>query len=138
MPPPPPGGGAPGWGGCEALLNGTLDVARRTTQLLNAHGKVPLFANPAYFARPPDRRIWLDEARLVDGVAGERNVYKRRAKEPLYTRPRSTHLSGAGCSLRDRRAEEPPAPGTPQLRPTCRPSSAASSRSSRARSTATT
>lgn len=45
-------------------------------------------------------RVWLprqshgelDEARLVDGVAGERNVYKRRAKEPLCTRPRSTQL----------------------------------------------
>jgi hypothetical protein len=66
----PPGGGAPGWGGCEALLNGTLDVARRTTQLLNAHGKVPLFANPAYFARPPKSKIWLDEARLVASLQG--------------------------------------------------------------------
>jgi len=33
-------GGAVRWDGCEALLNGTLDVLRRSTQLLNSRGKV--------------------------------------------------------------------------------------------------
>ena len=54
-------GGAVRWDGCEALLNGTLDVLRRSTQLLNSRGKVPLLANPASFARPPGQKIWLDE-----------------------------------------------------------------------------
>ena len=115
-------GGAVGWGGCEALLNGTLDVLRRTTQLLNSRGKVmllaaprcssptprslfhplappdlltpltlsephaqepaapclqaatlvlqvPLFANPASFARPPGQKIWLDEVRPMSSYA---------------------------------------------------------------------
>jgi len=65
-------GGAVTWSGCEALLNGTLDVARRTAELLNAHGKVPMLANPASFARPRGRHIWLDEARLVKAMAGLR------------------------------------------------------------------
>jgi len=65
-------GGPPGWGGCEVLLNGTLEVARRTAALLNAHGKLPIFANPASFARPPNRHIWLDEARLVGAMRGLR------------------------------------------------------------------
>ena len=39
-------GGAVGWGGCEALLNGTLDVLRRTTQLLNSRGKVRHLVTP--------------------------------------------------------------------------------------------
>jgi len=67
---PPAGGGDVGWGGCEVLLNGTLDVARRTAALLNAHGKVPMFANPASFERPPKQKIWLDEARLVAALRG--------------------------------------------------------------------
>ena len=61
----PRGGAAPGWGGCEALLNGTLDVATRTTALLNAHGKVPMFANPGSFIKPAKQHIWMDEARIV-------------------------------------------------------------------------
>jgi hypothetical protein len=66
----PPNGSAPVWTGCEALLNGTLDVARRTAALLNSHGKVPMFANPASFARPPNRKIWLDESRLSRALDG--------------------------------------------------------------------
>ena len=30
--------------------------------------QVPLFANPASFARPPGQRIWLDEARPMSSV----------------------------------------------------------------------
>jgi len=45
-------GGAVGWGGCEALLNGTLDVLRRTTQLLNLRGKVRLLATPLPLSSP--------------------------------------------------------------------------------------
>jgi len=66
----PAGGGAVGWSGCEALINGTLTVARRATELLNAHGKLPMFANPASFVRPAKRQIWLDEARLVRALDG--------------------------------------------------------------------
>jgi hypothetical protein len=69
----PPAGNASapvGWGGCEALLNGTLDVARRTAELLNQHGKVPIFANPASFVRPPKQKIWMDEARLTKALYG--------------------------------------------------------------------
>jgi len=59
-----------GGSGCEALLNGTLDTARRTALLLNAHNKVPMFANPATFVKPPKQNIWLDEARLVKAMDG--------------------------------------------------------------------
>lgn len=45
-------GGAVGWGGCEALLNGTLDVLRRTTQLLNSRGKVRLAGSSLLLADP--------------------------------------------------------------------------------------
>jgi len=56
--------------GCEALLAGTLDVARRTAELLNQHGKVPMFANPGYFENRNERNIWLNESRLVDALLG--------------------------------------------------------------------
>ena len=52
----PASGGAVVWGGCEALLNGTLDVAHRSARLLNAHGKAPMFANVGSFAKPARRR----------------------------------------------------------------------------------
>ena len=45
-------GGAVGWGGCEALLNGTLDVLRRTTQLPNSRGKVRLAGSSLLLADP--------------------------------------------------------------------------------------
>ena len=58
--------------GCGVLVDGSLEVAARTTELLNAHGKVPMFANPGYFGRPmsPTQKIWLDEARLVQALEG--------------------------------------------------------------------
>merc|ERR1719149_395906 len=45
-------GSAPGTNGCDALLDGTIDVAVRTATLLNAHGKVPMYANVGTFERP--------------------------------------------------------------------------------------
>lgn len=59
-----------GGAGCEALLEGTLDVARRSAELLNAHGKVPMFSNAASFVQPSQQKIWLDEARLVERLNG--------------------------------------------------------------------
>eukprot|EP00729_Bicosta_minor_P018500 gene18500-9830_t len=56
--------------GCEALLNGTIDLARRIAVKLNAGGKVAMFSNPATFANPTKAPIWLDEQRLVDGLKG--------------------------------------------------------------------
>ena len=45
-------GNPPDYSGCEVLINGTLDVAKRTTELLNKHGKIPMLANPGYFEQP--------------------------------------------------------------------------------------
>ena len=56
--------------GCEALLNGTLDLARRVAVALNEAGKVPMFSNPASFANAAAAPIWLDEQRLVDALRG--------------------------------------------------------------------
>lgn len=61
-----PKGGA----GCEVLLNGTLELARRVAVTLNAGGKIPMFSNPASFANPSKAPIWLDEQRLFDALAG--------------------------------------------------------------------
>ena len=58
------------WTGCDVLIEGALDVAARTATLLNAHGKVPMFANPASFYRPAGRQIWLDEERLLAALQG--------------------------------------------------------------------
>lgn len=79
-------GAPPGWGGCEALLNGTLDVARRSAALLNARGMVPIYANPGSFARPAKAHIWMDEARLVRALDGL-EWYTVRPREDLV-RPR--------------------------------------------------
>ena len=49
-PPPPPPQGDSGFG-CDALVVGSIDVALRTAQLLNKHGKVPMYSNPASFAK---------------------------------------------------------------------------------------
>ena len=51
-------------GGCELLLSGSLDVAARTARLLNSRGKVPIFANPAYYSNVGNKKLWLDERRL--------------------------------------------------------------------------
>ncbi|EOD11145.1 hypothetical protein EMIHUDRAFT_452510 [Emiliania huxleyi CCMP1516] len=72
----PASGGAAVWSGCEALLDGTLDVARRSARLLNARGKAPMFANVGSFARPARQRIWLNESRLLEALRGARySVY---------------------------------------------------------------
>lgn len=61
-----------GGSGCEALLEGSIDLARRIAVALNAAGKVPIFSNPASFVNPHGAHapFWLDEARLLDGLAG--------------------------------------------------------------------
>jgi len=56
--------------GCEALLQGTLDLARRVALKLNAGGKVAMFSNPASFKNTQKAPIWLDEARLVEALQG--------------------------------------------------------------------
>ena len=86
--------------GCEALLSGTLDLARRIAVALNAHGVVPMFSNPASFANPTMAPIWLDEQRLVDALAGTNYqlwVYSARCSR---CRPMSLFLSSMLlCSL---------------------------------------
>ena len=59
-----------GGSGCEALLEGTLDLARRVALALNAKGKVPMFSNPASFVNVDKAPIWLDEARLIAALNG--------------------------------------------------------------------
>jgi hypothetical protein len=74
------------YSGCEALVAGTLDVAQRTTRLLNAHGKVPMFANPGSFVRPARQKIWLNESRLaeaLDGMAWTTYYESSRAESAL-------------------------------------------------------
>jgi len=57
--------------GCEALLNGTVELARAITVALNKGGKVPMFSNVGTFARPTSETdFWLDEARLLDALDG--------------------------------------------------------------------
>jgi hypothetical protein len=58
------------YSGCEALVKGTLDVAKRTTELLNKYNKVPMFANPGSFVKPERQHIWLNESRLVEALDG--------------------------------------------------------------------
>jgi hypothetical protein len=64
-----------GGSGCEALLSGTLDLARRIALALNAGGKVPMFSNAASFANPTRAPIWLDEQRLVDALSGTQYLF---------------------------------------------------------------
>lgn len=59
-----------GGDGCEALLSGTLDLARRVAVALNKGGKVAMFSNPASFNNTQQAPIWLDEARLVSALEG--------------------------------------------------------------------
>ena len=57
--------------GCEALLDGTIALARRVAVVLNAGGKTPMFSNPASFVNPTaGAPFWLDEARLIKGLDG--------------------------------------------------------------------
>ena len=59
-----------GGSGCEQLLTGSIDVAVRTAKLLNAHHKVPMYANPGSFIKPATQNIWMNESRLVEALAG--------------------------------------------------------------------
>jgi hypothetical protein len=74
----------------QALLAGTLDVARRAAQLLNAHGKVPMYANPGSFVNHDAAPIWLNESRLVAALEGTQwiSYYESARAEQV--------LSGAG------------------------------------------
>lgn len=58
--------------GCEALLEGTLDLALSITRALNSAGRVPIFSNAASFTNPkgPGAPFWLDEARLLTKLEG--------------------------------------------------------------------
>lgn len=62
--------GGAGWSGCDALVEGSIEIGVRIAEVLNAHGKVPMFANPGSFVKPEGRNIWLDEKRLVDALKG--------------------------------------------------------------------
>jgi hypothetical protein len=62
--------------GCEALLVGTIALARGVASALNAAGKVPIFSNVGTFANPrPGKPFWLDEARLLKGLEGTRFMF---------------------------------------------------------------
>eukprot|EP00965_Chrysotila_dentata_P212964 6187362-Pleurochrysis_carterae.AAC.2 len=81
-----------GGAGCEALLSGTLDVARRTTELLNANGKVPIFANPAAFFEGivGAGDFYLDERRLLSSLEGLAwMTYCESARAEQVTKPES-------------------------------------------------
>ena len=76
--------------GCEALLEGTIDLARRIALALNAAGKVPIFSNPASFANPtPGAPFWLDEARLLKGLEGTSYMFN-------YEYVRAEELASSG------------------------------------------
>merc|ERR1711934_243539 len=65
-----PGCSKAGGAGCQALLDGSVDVAVRTPKLLNAHGKVPMFANPGTFLKPATQNIWMNESKLAEALTG--------------------------------------------------------------------
>lgn len=57
--------------GCDALLDGAVEMAARTAKALNAAGKVPMFSNPASFINGPNPApIWLNESKLVAALEG--------------------------------------------------------------------
>jgi len=56
--------------GCNALITGTIDVAVRTAKLLNAHNKVPMYANVGTFLKPSKQKIWMNESALADALEG--------------------------------------------------------------------
>ena len=76
--------------GCDALVAGTIDVAARATKLLNANGKVPIFANPGYYSNFYNRTIVLDEQRLVTALDGLEwlNYYESARAEQLAADPK--------------------------------------------------
>jgi hypothetical protein len=62
---------AKGGAGCDALLDGAVEMAARTAKALNKGGKVPMFSNPASFINgPKPAPIWLNESKLVDALDG--------------------------------------------------------------------
>jgi len=65
-----PGCSKQGGAGCDALLEGSIDVAVRTAKALNAHGKVPMYANPGTFLKPVKQNIWMNESKLVEALEG--------------------------------------------------------------------
>ena len=65
-----PGCSKQGGAGCDALLEGSIDVAVRTAKALNAHGKVPMYANPGTFLKPAKQNIWMNESKLVEALEG--------------------------------------------------------------------
>ena len=78
------------WSGCEALIAGSIALAKEVTALLNANGKIPMFANPGSFVKPPKQEIWLDEARLVkalEGMAWSTYYESARAENALFGNP---------------------------------------------------
>ena len=123
--------------GCEALLSGTLDLARRIALALNAVGKVPMFSNAASFANPTRAPIWLDEQRLVDALSGTQYLFNYeffRAEQaassfalpnlleesalgiPVGMHTRVPHAALASCA----RARPPPPLLSPSPRALCR------------------
>ena len=100
-----PGTGAVGSRtGCDALVEGTIDVAVRTAKLLNEHGKVPMYANPGTFLKPlVGQNIWMNESRLVDALAGTHwmTYYESMRTEAMYNGcPGATKKQGqcdGGC-----------------------------------------
>ena len=90
-------GGAVGWGGCEALLNGTLDVLRRTTQLLNSRGKVSLLAAPRCYSPTPCSPFHpLAPPDLLTPLTPS----EPRAQEPAAPCLQAATLCAAGAALR--------------------------------------
>ena len=60
--------------GCEALIEGTLTLARETAKLLNAHGKVPIFGDVDMFSNWNSVPIFAAEQRFVDALDGLKYV----------------------------------------------------------------
>lgn len=79
-----------GGAGCDALVQGSIDVAVATTRLLNQHQKVPMFANPGSFVRGlVGTNIWLNESALVDALDGLSwlTYYESARAEQMFALP---------------------------------------------------
>ena len=92
--------------GCEALLAGTIDLARRVALALNRGGKVAMYSNPASFVNPKGAGapFWLDEARLLDGLQGTSVLFNYefvRAEVPTQgPKPTTSSLARRSSALR--------------------------------------
>ena len=92
-------GGAAGWGGCEALLNGTLDVLRRTTQLLNSRGKVhPLTSS--YTSHASYTPLHSSPLHSPQALLRCRSSPKPMRESPAALRLQAATLRVAGAALR--------------------------------------